>query len=119
MDKNDQKFEDQQQAKSIEYMKLKYMNEKQLVTQQTVSTADFIQDKISTNIVEKPTGTTSMGNNINEIIESQTNEENNLIKLKLIRENILKSRMKFIDTIAENPLYVNENFTEPWKVVSR
>lgn len=33
--------------------------------------------------------------------------------------NILKERAKYIEQIANNPLYVNENFAHPWKVVSK
>lgn len=50
--------------------------------------------------------------------QSQDNMQQELLATKYI-ENVIKERNRFIEAIAANPLYGNEIFSEPWKVVSK
>lgn len=40
-------------------------------------------------------------------------------KFNELKKQVLKERMEFIESISEDPLYVNERFEQPWKLFSK
>jgi hypothetical protein len=58
----------------------------------------------------------SNDSNNNEVIEDGKTSEENMKKLK---QRALKERLKMIAQMMENPFYVNENISEPWKLLTK
>ena len=52
-----------------------------------------------------------------EIAESSDKETKR--KFIDLKKQVLKERMEFIESISEDPLYVNERFEQPWKLFSK
>lgn len=40
-------------------------------------------------------------------------------KFNELKKQVLKERIEFIESISEDPLYVNERFEQPWKLFSK
>lgn len=56
------------------------------------------------------------GNHESNMQQKQPSDDKNIQKeLNKLR----KDRLHFIEQIADNPLYVNEHFSQPWKVISK
>lgn len=51
------------------------------------------------------------------LLESSSNETKR--KFDELKKQVLKERMEFIESISEDPLYVNERFEQPWKLFSK
>lgn len=51
------------------------------------------------------------------ILESSSKETKR--KFNELKKQVLKERMEFIESISEDPLYVNELFEQPWKLLSK
>ncbi|XP_055389993.1 uncharacterized protein LOC129618975 [Condylostylus longicornis] len=55
---------------------------------------------------------------IRRIEELASNCNENQTKISNL-ESIFENRMKFVRHISENPFYVNQNLSEPWKIVTK
>ncbi|CAO1305438.1 unnamed protein product [Diamesa serratosioi] len=49
----------------------------------------------------------------------ETSNKETKRKFDELKKHVLKERMEFIESISEDPLYVNERFEQPWKVCSK